>query len=74
MLHASKTWSLTRPDLQRLRCNNRAIIRQICNVEPEDVATVSDQTSCWLNLRLITSINPKRKGFAGLDTLNDSVQ
>ena len=40
MLRASETWPLTRPDLQCLRRNNRAIIRQICNVEPEDVATV----------------------------------
>ena len=40
MLHASETWPLTRPDLQRLRCNDRAMIRQICNVKPKDVATV----------------------------------
>ena len=45
MFHASETWPLTRPDLQRLRRNKRAIIRQICNVNPEDVA-MSDQTSC----------------------------
>ena len=36
----SETWPLTRPDLQRLRRNNRTIIRQICIVKPEDVATV----------------------------------
>ena len=40
MLHASETWPFTRPDLQRLRRNNGAIIRQICIVKPEDVATV----------------------------------
>ena len=40
MLHASETWPLTRPILQRLRCNNRAIIRQIFIVKPEDMATV----------------------------------
>ena len=40
MLHASEPWPLTRPDLQGLQRNNRAIIRQICNVKPEDVATV----------------------------------
>ena len=39
MLHASETWPLTMPDL-RLRHNNRATIRQICNVKPEGVATV----------------------------------
>ena len=40
MLHASEIWPLTRPDLQHLRRNDRAMIRQICNVKPEDVATV----------------------------------
>ena len=40
MLHASETWPLTRTDLQRLRPNDRAMIRQICNVKPENVATV----------------------------------
>ena len=39
MLHASETRPLTRPDLQRLRRNNRAIIRHIFNVKPDDVAT-----------------------------------
>ena len=40
MLNVSETWPLTRPDLQRLRRNDRAMIRQICNVTPDDVATV----------------------------------
>ena len=40
MLNVSETWPLTRPDLQRLRRNDRAMIRQICNVKPDDVATV----------------------------------
>ena len=40
MLHASETWPLARPNLLRLRRNDRAMIRQICNVKPEDVATV----------------------------------
>ena len=31
---------MTRPDLQRLQRNDRAMIRQICNVKPNDVATV----------------------------------
>ena len=37
MLHASETWPLTRTNLQR---NDRAMIRQICSIKPEDVATV----------------------------------
>ena len=36
MLHASETWPLTKTNLQR---NDRAMIRQICNTKPEDVAT-----------------------------------
>ena len=37
MLHASETWPLTKTNLQ---CNDRAMIRQICMIKPEDVATV----------------------------------
>ena len=40
MLYASETWSLTKPDLQQLKRNDRAMISQICNVKPEDVATI----------------------------------
>ena len=39
MLHASETWPLTKPNLQRLQRNDRAMIRQICNVKPQDVVT-----------------------------------
>ena len=37
MLYASKTWPLTKMNLQR---NDRAMIRQICSSKPEDVAMV----------------------------------
>ena len=37
MLHASETWPLTKTSLQR---NDRAMIRQICSIKPEDVAMV----------------------------------
>ena len=37
MLHASETWPLTKTNLQH---NDRAMIRQICSIKPEDVATV----------------------------------
>ena len=40
MLNVNKTWPLTSPDRQRLRRNDRAMIKQICNVKPDDVATV----------------------------------
>ena len=37
MLHASETWPLTKTNMQR---NDRAMIRQICSIKPEDKATV----------------------------------
>ena len=39
MLHASKTWPLTKPNLQHLQRNDRAMIRQICNVRRQDIVT-----------------------------------
>ena len=40
MLHASETWPLTKTNLQGLQRNDRAMIRQICSIKPEDGATV----------------------------------
>ena len=40
MLLASETWPLTKTKLQRLQPNDRTMIRQICSIKPEDVATV----------------------------------
>ena len=40
MLHVSETWPLTTPNLQCLQRNDRAMIRQICNVKPQDIATI----------------------------------
>ena len=39
MLHASETWPLTKPNLQHLQQNDRAMIKQICKVRPQDVVT-----------------------------------
>ena len=39
MLHASKPWPLTKPNLQCLQRIDRAMIRQICNVKPQDIVT-----------------------------------
>ena len=36
MLLASETWPLTKTNLKR---NDSAMIRQICSIKPEDVAT-----------------------------------
>ena len=40
VLHASETWPLTKTNLQRLQRNDRAMLRQICSVKPENVARV----------------------------------
>ena len=40
MLHASETWPLTKTNLQSLQRNYRSMIRQICSIKLEDVATV----------------------------------
>ena len=40
MLHASETWLLINTNMQRLQRIDRAMIRQICSMKPEDVATV----------------------------------
>ena len=42
MLHASETWPLTKTNLQRLQRNDRAMIRQICSIKPEDVVRSSE--------------------------------
>ena len=39
MLNASETWPLTKPNLQCLQRNDRAMIRQICNIRLQDVVT-----------------------------------
>ena len=73
MLHVSEAWPLTRPDLQRLRRNDRAMIRQMCNIKPEDVATVrSKKLLAQLEIDCVAVIL-RGKRFAGLCTLNDSV-
>ena len=40
MSHANETWPLTKMNLQSVPCNDRAMIRQICSIKPEVVATV----------------------------------
>ena len=59
MLHASETWPLTKKNLQR---NDRAMIRQICSIKPEDVATVrSSQSLAKLELEDLDLILRERR-------------
>ena len=65
MLHASETWPLTQTNLQRLQRNDRAMIRQICSIKPEDVARVrSSELLAKPQLEDLDLI--LREGFAGL--------
>ena len=51
MLHASETWPLTNLNLQRLQRNDRAMIRQICSVRPQDIVTTrSSELLEWLRI------------------------
>ena len=56
MLHASETWPLTKPSLQHLQRNDRAMIRLVCNVKQQDIITTkSNELLCGLALRIGTS-------------------
>ena len=62
MLHASKTWPLTKPNLQRLQRNDRAMIRQICNVRPQDIVTTrSNELLVWLGIEDLDLILKERR-------------
>ena len=65
MLNASETWSLTKTNLQRLQQNDRAMIRQICNVKLQDNVTYLR----GLALRIWISFC-RREGSAGMDMWN----
>ena len=55
-LHASETWPLTKPNLQRLQRNDRAMIRQICNVSRKTLSPPGPMIYlCGLALRICTS-------------------
>ena len=70
MLHASETWPLTKPNLQLLQQNDRAMTRQICNVKPQDTATLmSTELLAWLGIEDLDLIIKERRS-AGMDTWN----
>ena len=61
MLHASETWPLTKPNLQRLQRNDRAMIRQICNVRPQDVTSRSNELLARLGIAGLYLILKERR-------------
>ena len=59
MLHASETWPLIKMTLKH---NDRAWIRQLCSIKPEDVATVrSSELLAKLELEDLDLIFRQRK-------------
>ena len=62
MLHASETWPVTKPCLQRLQRKDRAMITQICNVKPQDTATIrSIELLAWLGFEDLDLILKERR-------------
>ena len=62
MLYASETWPLTKTNL-----HDRTMIRQICSIKPEEVATVrSSELQAKLELEDLNLILREREGFTGL--------
>ena len=62
MLQASETWPLTKPNLQCLQRNDRAMIRQICNVRLQDfVTTRSNELLARLGIEELDLILKERR-------------
>ena len=62
MLHASETWPLTKPSLQRLQRNDRTMIRQICSVKPQDTVNIrSTELLAWLSTEDLDLILKERR-------------
>ena len=55
MLHASETWALSSSALNRLQRNDRAMMRWMCNVRPEDDIG-SDAVLSMLGIEDLSSI------------------
>ena len=62
LLHASETWPLTKLNLQHLQRNDRVMIRQICNVRPQDIVTTrSNELLVWLGIENLDLILKERR-------------
>ena len=70
MLYGSEIWPLTKLNLQCLQRNDRAMIRQICNVKLQDIVTTrSNELLVRLGIEDLDLIL-KREGSAGMDMWN----
>ena len=74
MLYASETWPLTKTNLQR---NDRAMIRHICSIKPEEVAMVrSSELLAKLELEDLDLILRERRlhGFGHVERSSGAVR
>ena len=70
ILHASETWPSTKPNLKCLQRNDRVMIRQICNVKPQDIVTTrSNELLSWLGIENLEVTGIAESGSARLLTL-----
>ena len=76
MLQASEAWPLTKTNLQRLQRNDRAMIRQICSIKPEDVASVrSSELLAKLQLEDLNLIlREKVRWFGHVEHLSGAIR
>ena len=77
MLHANKTGSLTKPNLQRLQGNDRAMIRQFCNVKLQDIVTTrSSELLARLGIEYLDLILKERRlrWYGHVEHSNDAVK
>ena len=77
MLHASETCSLTKPNLQRPLRNDKAMIRQIYNVKPQDIVTIrSSELLARLGIEDLDFILKQRRlsWYGHVDCSSDAVK
>ena len=77
MLHASETWPLTKPNLQHLQRNDKAMIRQIYNVKPHDIVTTrSNELRARLGIEDLDLILKERRlrWYGHVECSNDVVK
>ena len=77
MLNSSVTWPLTKPNLQHLQRNDRAMIRQICNVKPQDSVTIrSNELLAQLGIEDLDLILKERRlrWFGHVERFNGAVK
>ena len=74
MLQASETWPLTKQKPQCLQRNDRAMIRQICNVKPQDNVTIrSNELLVRLGIEDLGLIL-KEKALLDMERSNNAVK